>query len=237
MNAAPGPEDPRGDDLQALAGEYVLGTLPAGERREVARRLRTERALQEAVAQWEARLAPLAGLVDPVTPSPGLWPRIARSLPVPHATTPGWWHSLRLWRGLAAAGLAATAILASVLVTRLQAPPPAPQYVVVLVAPQDQAPGWVIQADARRTLRLIPLGAVAIPPDKALQFWTKGEGWNAPVSLGLVTPGQPLQVPLDRLPPLQPDQLFELTLEPSTGSPTGRPTGPIQAIGRAVKVL
>ena len=43
--------------------------------------------------------------------------------------------------------------------------------------------------------------------------------------------------PLDKLPPLQPNQLFELTLEPPTGSPIGKPTGPIQFIGRAVKVL
>ena len=55
--------------------------------------------------------------------------------------------------------------------------------------------------------------------------------------LGLVTPGQTLQVPLDKLPPLEPNQLFELTLEPANGSPLDRPTGPIQFIGRAVKVL
>lgn len=42
---------------------------------------------------------------------------------------------------------------------------------------------------------------------------------------------------LDKLPPLQANQLFELALEPAAGSPIGRPTGPIQLIGRAVKVL
>jgi anti-sigma-K factor RskA len=36
---------------------------------------------------------------------------------------------------------------------------------------------------------------------------------------------------------VQPDQLFELTLEPRSGSPTGRPTGPVRYIGRAVKVM
>ena len=56
------------------------------------------------------------------------------------------------------------------------------------------------------------------------------------MSLGLVKPGQTVRIPLDKLPPLQPNQLFELTLEPVNGSPTHRPTGPIQFIGRAVKV-
>ncbi|MDB5851339.1 MAG: polymerase subunit sigma-70, partial [Rhodoferax sp.] len=49
--------------------------------------------------------------------------------------------------------------------------------------------------------------------------------------------GQTVRIPLDKLPPLQPNQLFELTLEPATGSPIDRPTGPIQFIGRAVKLL
>jgi anti-sigma-K factor RskA len=75
-----------------------------------------------------------------------------------------------------------------------------------------------------------------VPAEKSLQFWTKADGWTGPVSLGLVQPGQTVQIPLDKLPPLQPNQLFELTLEPANGSPTGRPTGPIQFIGRAVQL-
>ena len=35
----------------------------------------------------------------------------------------------------------------------------------------------------------------------------------------------------------QPNQLFELTLEPAAGSPLDRPTGPILYIGRAVRML
>jgi len=148
----------------------------------------------------------------------------------------GWWGSLGLWRGLAGTGFAAAAVLASVLVTRVQAPP-APQYLVVLVAPQDKAPGWVVQAASTRQISLIPLGPASVPAEKSLQFWTKADNWAGPVSLGLVKPGQTLRVALDRLPPLQPNQLFELTLEPASGSPLDRPTGPIQFIGRAVKVL
>jgi anti-sigma-K factor RskA len=108
---------------------------------------------------------------------------------------------------------------------------------VVLVAPQDNAPGWVIQASDKQQVSLIPLGTFEVPPDKALQFWTKAEGWAAPVSLGLVKPGQRINVPIGALPAIRSNQLFELTLEPSSGSPTGRPTGPIQFLGRAVPVI
>ena len=220
------------DPLDELASEYVLGTLPGEQCAEVEQRLKHDPELRAAVDAWEQRLLPLTALAEPVTPSAQLWQRIEGNLS--GVRTP-WWDLLALWRGLAGAGLVATLALAALLLAR-----PTniePTFVVVLVAPQNQAPGWVIQASNNQQIQLIPLGVMEVPADKALQFWTKGDGWQGPVSLGLVKPGQTLSVPLDKLPPLSPNQLFELTLEDPRGSPTGKPTGPIQAIGRAVKVL
>ena len=85
-----------------------------------------------------------------------------------------------------------------------QPPADAPRFLVVLVAPQDKVPGWVVQASDTRSVSLIPLTTVEVPADKALEFWTKADGWQGPVSLGLVKPDQTLSVPLDKLPPLQP---------------------------------
>jgi anti-sigma-K factor RskA len=113
---------------------------------------------------------------------------------------------------------------------------PTPQYLVVLVAPQDKAPGWVVQASNAREVELIPLAVAQVPADKVLEFWTKADGWQGPVSLGLVQPGRSLRIALDKLPPLQANQLFELTLENVGGSTVGKPTGPVQFIGRAVKL-
>lgn len=220
--------------LDELAGEYVLGTLPLEQRADVEQRLKRDPALRAAVDAWEQRLLPLTALAEPVPPSSELWRRIQGSMVSPDAGVP-WWNLLALWRGLAGAGLVTTLVLAALLVTRPTATEPS--FIVVLVAPQNQAPGWVIQASDNQKIQLIPLGVMDVPADKALQFWTKGDGWQGPVSLGLVKPGQSLSVPLDKLPPLTSNQLFELTLEEPHGSPTGKPTGPIQAIGRAVKVL
>ncbi|MFM9426594.1 anti-sigma-K factor RskA [Variovorax sp. GrIS 2.14] len=243
-----------GEDIDALAGEYVLGTLNVATRQIVAARIEREPALRDAVTAWDARLLPLVALAPPSEPSTALWRRIEGSLgeaaaavkaPVmPASPRPkvesrrpsGWWNNLGLWRGMTGAGFATAAALAAVLVLR-PGTPQAPEYMVVLVAPQDKAPGYVIQTNAAHQLSLVPLGTATVPSQKSLQFWTKGDQWRGPVSLGLVKPGQTLYVPLGKLPAIEPNQLFELTLEPENGSPIDRPTGPIQYIGRAVKVL
>ncbi|MCA4964951.1 anti-sigma factor domain-containing protein [Pseudomonas sp. Y24-6] len=229
------------EERDELASEYVLGTLPAELRVQVRLRLEDDAELRTAVDSWERRLLGLTDLVEPVLPSTQLWPQIERSVQVlepkprsPAPRAPSWWNLLPLWRGLAGAGLAASLLFGALLLTQTTAKP---TYLVVLVGPQDKAPGWVVQASNPRELQLIPLGVVEVPADKALEFWTKADGWQGPVSLGLVKPGQTLSVPLDKLPPLVPDQLFELTLENPNGSPIGKPTGPIQFIGRAVKVI
>jgi anti-sigma-K factor RskA len=228
------------DPIDELAAAYVLGTLSAEGRREVQSRLPTDAALRDAVDGWEGRLLPLTALVEAVEPSPSLWARIEQGIaprpkPAQASAWQTWWSSLGFWRTVAATGFVAASVVALLPSTGLFAPA-APQYMVVLVAPNGTAPGWVVQTSGANTLRLVPLGTTAVPDQRSLQFWTKADDWNAPVSLGLVQPGQPLEVKLDQLPPLVPNQLFEITLEPYNGSPTGRPTGPILYIGRAVKL-
>ncbi|MES2945961.1 MAG: RNA polymerase subunit sigma-70, partial [Pseudomonadota bacterium] len=166
------------DDLKPMdemASEYVLGTLSATRRREVEQRLPNDAALRTAVQAWEEKLLPLTALARPVQPSAQLWNRIELSIeraaasasaavpPRPALVKPdtsgsGWWDNLKFWRGLAGTGFAAAAILAAVLVSRTGAlPGNAPQFMVVLVAPQDKAPGWVVQANSPKELSLIPL--------------------------------------------------------------------------------
>jgi len=228
------------DDMHELAGEYVLGTLPAGERRRVELALAHDAALRAAVQEWEARLLPLTSLAEPSEPSPQLWPRIdaslaglARVAAARADLAPRWWQRLDVWRALAGSGFAAAAVMFALWLPQQAA---APRYTVVLAAPSNAAPGWVLQAGDAGSIKLVPLGSTAVPEEKSLQLWTKADNWKGPVSLGLVKPGQTVDVSLAKLPPLQPNQLFEITLEPKAGSPLNRPTGPILYIGRAVQL-
>ncbi len=218
------------DDRTVLAAEYVLGLSPAGEHAHVERVLERDFELQRAVGYWQDRLFPMTRIPAPIDPSPALWPRIERSL---HPVEPGstWWSSLALWRAVAAGAVAAAIVLG----VSLLAPPlrPAERYLAVLENEQ-KVPGWIVEAQAGGTVRLVPLAATPVPPQRALQFWTKPQTAAAPTSLGLVPGDRVTEISAARLPALEPEQLFELTLEPEGGSPVGRPTGPVLFVGRAV---
>lgn len=228
-------------DVQTLAGEYVLGTLTADQRAEVQERLAHDPALRKAIEGWRSRLLTLTEMAEPHTPSSRLWNRIERNVggfklkQNPRKKRQNqWWDNTGLWRGLAGMGLAASVILTTQLMGQVPAPP-APAFLAVLSTPDAQTPGWVIQASNMRGIQLVPVNETEVPIGKVLQFWTQADDWQGPISLGFASPGQTLKVPTDRLPPLQPNQMFELSLEKAGGSPTNKPSGPIQFIGRAVK--
>jgi anti-sigma-K factor RskA len=219
------PADPQARD--ELAAEYVLGTLEAREAAEVARALESDPALAAAVAAWEARLAPLTALAVPEAPPPNLWARIEAALdPAPTART-SWWQRLRdPWRLSAIGATAVAAGLAGVMLLR---PAPAPQLMTVLLTDREQ-PAWLVQAD-REAIRLSSLNTRQPPPDRVLELWALPQGATAPTSLGLIPPDGRITVRPATIRP-SPGMLIEITLEPPGGSPIGRPTGPIQFIGR-----
>jgi quercetin dioxygenase-like cupin family protein len=65
-------------EFELIAGEYVLGTLAAADRDAFARRLAYDPEAREAVARWQQRLAPLAGVGEPGPAPTALWHRIAQ---------------------------------------------------------------------------------------------------------------------------------------------------------------
>jgi anti-sigma-K factor RskA len=230
------------EERDAAAGEYVLGTLDAEDRQAVADALPTDRALRADVFAWQDRLLALTARAAPATPSVSLWRRIeialgASTVETPRSASPRsapWWQGLRLWQGLTGAALAMSLVLA---VLVLSPQPQAERYVTLLQSPADKSTGWVVEANAGGTLKLIPVGAPnEVPAGRAWQFWTKPQGAAGPTSLGLVRAGETIEMPVSRLPAVQAQQLFEITLEPEGGSTIGRPTGPILYVGTSIRI-
>jgi anti-sigma-K factor RskA len=242
-------EFPQGRSV--AAGEYVMGTLTPDERFTLEATLLTDRELQAEVYRWQDKLLTLALRIGPIEPDAGTWEgitaRIDRPLPTAGlgpagsatpAANDAHWRSLRLWQTISGLATAACLVLAVMWVNRVPAPgaAPAERYLTLLQSP-DKSTGWVVEVTPARTLRLVPIGPVdAVPPGKSLQFWTKLDGAAGPTSLGLVKPGQVVELPLARLPGVAERQLFELTLEPEAGSPLDRPSGPILYVGRSVRL-
>ena len=238
------------DDRSVAAGEYVLGTLQAQDREAFDRLLADDPALQAEVYAWQDRLVGLTQRVDAVEPDARWWSQIeARLLPTATATLSAsanvrsarsandpQWRRLRLWQTISGLAIAASLLLTTLLVARMPAGIEPARYLAVLQAP-DKSAGWVVEASVGGRLRLVPIGtSAAVPAGKALQFWTKAKSATGPTSLGLVRPGEVTDLPATRLPTLEADQLFELTLEPEGGSPIARPTGPVLFIGRTVQL-
>src|SRR5262245_16796505 len=76
------------EDIDMLAAEYVLGTLDAAERADVALRRRSDRALDAAIDAWERRLAPLAETGTAIDPPADLLGRIEAQLDAATASEP-----------------------------------------------------------------------------------------------------------------------------------------------------
>jgi anti-sigma-K factor RskA len=112
----------------------------------------------------------------------------------------------------------------------------APVLVAVLLTDASR-PAAVVNAFADGRIELIPLDTIPVPPGKALEIWTLWDRARGPVSVGLIDAARRVNLRLEGLPTPGPNQLFEITLEPATGSPTGRPTGPILMKGTTSATL
>lgn len=222
-----------------LAAEYAAGTLRGGARRRFESLLPAHASLRQALAAWEARLAPLTGSVQPVAPPASVWQRIEARLwgaGAPAAVLP-WWQRLAFWRGLSAVATVASLSLAVLLATPEAARPP---IVVVLnaAAPAGAPPSAVqpatfvasISADGR-ALVTRPLQNVTLQPDRSLELWAVPPS-GAPRSLGVISPSGATVV--RRAQVLDNTSALAVTLEPPGGSPTGQATGPILYLGPLV---
>lgn len=229
----------------ALAGEYVLGLLEGQERDAAEHRLERDTAFATAVERWRRHFAALDATATPITPPADLWSRIeagitgllqpTASAEVARPATAGssrlaeWWNSLFVWRGAAFAGALATVLLAVGLFGALDRAKRQPLMVAVLLT-EGNAAAAVVHTFADGRVEMLPLQSIDVPAGKALEIWTLWDRAVGPRSVGLIDRARSTPLRLDNL-PLGKDQLFEITLEPATGSPTGRPTGPIIAKG------
>jgi len=220
---------------QALAAEYVLGSLRGPARRRFERLMAQRPDWREEVELWSTRLAGLAAGAPPVEPPTSLWPRIEERVagrPAPVRT-----RGLRWWRSLAVV----TSLAAIVLAIALVGAPEPPVTQVSVLRDEQARTGWVVTfvsgKRAAPELRVLTEGASPIP-DRAFELWALPGAGAAPVSLGLL-PAQGeavLTLSPQVRPLLERGAALAVSVEPPGGSPTGQPTGPVVYQGKLTTI-
>ncbi|AHK16907.1 MAG: anti-sigma factor [Thalassolituus sp.] len=216
----------------ALAAEYVLGTLHGAARSRFQRLMREHAEIRERVYYWERTLAPMTERLLDAVPSPQLLRKIQLRLGhLPEAandTEDAIEHAAEEaaantnWGWLAALSTAAMLVLAVLLVMPgKQGAVPLAQQIAIIQNAQQQ-PLWLLEL-SDDVLHVQATAAVEQSADHDYELWIVAADGRAPISLGVVPESGVLDVPRhDAFDNLQIAALA-ISLEQPGGSVTGLP--------------
>lgn len=216
------------ETLNALAAEYVVGTLRGKARLRYQKLMMQYQAVSDATAQWEQYLAGFNDTVEPVKPPKVVWEEIQRRLghSVPNDTSAQIVDFEQAkhhrWRGLSILSTAAALVLAVLLVVMQPAPVEDVSHIAV-VNNADNTPLWIIEVSPS-TMDVKVTDAFTALTDKDYELWMVPANGEAPISLGLMPE-------MDSDSRVTPDILLDssiaalaVSLEAPGGSKTGSPT-------------
>jgi len=222
---------------EKLASEYVIGTLRGRARARFQALLRYDPGLRQIVAEWEARLTPLAVAAGEIAPPTRVWRAVAQRI------AGGATKGLAFWRGLAVTSTAFVLILAAFIGL---APRPEPPMAMVAVMSDDKGePALVVSWPPMKATRdpYVRIKVVqehpVMAPGTTWEMWMLPRGKAAPVSMGLITTDADQTM---RIKPALANRMegaygMAMSVEPEGGSPTGAPTGPVIFKGQCVRIL
>ena len=225
--------------LNALAAEYVVGTLRGKARTRYQKLMMQYQAVSDATAQWEQYLTSFAETLPPVTPPANVWESIQIKLGHKAANDAGIATGVntpsdsdqvldfekekqKRWKNLSFLSTAATLVLAVLLFVMQPIPAPEVSHIAV-VNNADNTPLWVIEV-SDETMNVKVTDAFVALADKDYELWMVPANGEAPISLGLmpeangdtrVTPDILLSQSIAAL---------AVSLEAPGGSVTGAPT-------------
>lgn len=217
-------------EIDAMAAEYVLGTLEWNERREVMALRAINKDMDKAISYWERRLSPLSNLVAEIQPSSDLLKKINRQID----SEPRLMVALNRWRSLAIAASVLLLAVTTAFIYQMQVWRIDPQYYTLLQT-EAKSPVFMLSFDEKSaTVTVQTIGAKA-PNGKSFELWIVADG-AAPKSMGIVLPDGKKEIALSNMSvSIIENATFAVSVEPLGGSPTGAPTGPIPYSGKLVR--
>jgi anti-sigma-K factor RskA len=220
--------------IDSLAAEYVLGTLRGRARRRFEKWRAREWHVERRVQAWEERLVGLALRLSPMRPSPHVWTQIEKRIGATAAPGTGPTRSnpdggrISTLRALAASVAIFVVLVGGFAAWR--ATHPELLALATITNPNAVPPAWVLSADADlRRLRVVALGGARPQSGKSFELWALPDNGGAPVSLGLMPDTGQLDRKLTdaQRAALSGASKVAVSLEPTGGSQTGAPTGPV----------
>lgn len=209
----------------ALASEYVLGTLHGRARIRFQQLLMQHRSLRHVLWQWESRLNSLSGGIVAIQPPARLWENIQQQLGFIEAELTA--NVIRLpqtkvrtWQWFTGVASAAAILLAVILIV----PPAERAQTQIAVVQSEKAQAlWSIELGEKNlvvtaTANFNPL------PDQDYELWMVAADGRPPVSLGLLPKQGKLTLPRNVLLDQVKVAALAVSLEPLGGSPNGQPT-------------
>ena len=203
--------------LDALCGEYLLGTLRGPARRRFERAVRDEPLVAQRLRHWQNNFTPRYALMIEARPSPQVWKRLEKTLGLARRRS---WFRRFAWP---IAVTAALVMIIGVQIVRQQ-----PELQIAELSGKAATVSANLSRDGR-TLILHSDRPVVAGPSQSYELWllTPEGGVESLAVLGAL------------------DARFELperyrgnlrgqlavSVEPAGGSPTGKPTGPVILVG------
>lgn len=219
------------DRQNALASEYVLGTLHGPARVRYQRLLMQHPSMRESLWYWEKYLNAMGGALPSQAPHPRVWENIQTRLgfdktapaPVNNVVELPTKRSARSWQWLAGLSTAAAVLLAVLLILPPQDPVPvAPAQVAIVQGEKAQAL-WLVEVGADM-IQVQATDKLEAQADKDYELWLVAADGRAPVSLGVLPKRGKLALPRNELIGQVDIAALAVSLEPLGGSPTGQPT-------------
>ncbi len=216
--------------LDALCGEYLLGTMRRGPRRRFERALKEEPFVAARLAYWQRTYAPRPAESMRIQPDPNTWRRLETGLGLAKYRQP-WWRRSGLWRMWATVATAALVVVAGIELQRWEAP--RELSVVAQLGAKGQPAAVVASLSAdREVLQLRATRPVEAGPAQSYELWLIPKEGGAPLSLAVLGRlDAKLVVPAAHRQRLQAGATLAVSVEPAGGSPTGAPTGPVIVTG------
>ncbi len=218
--------------LDALSGEYIVGTLRGAARRRFERALREEPQVALRLQHLERTFAPRYTKMIDVQPSPQSWKRLERELDLSRYRTP-WHRRLGVWRTLAGAATAVLVFAIGFQTLRPVPTEPAPVQIAQLEGKTADARVTAALSPDRNTLQLRAARPVVAGPAQSYELWLIPAEGGAALSLAVLG-NLDARVPVApaHSKRLVPGAKLAISVEPAGGSPTGVATGPIILVGQ-----